>query len=117
MPIKQYIKLEMGSAGIDRLNIACATARTLDLIDRDDPLTAFVAEKVVEIGRSVVADPREIADAVVRHFRNQQQRQKAPEASIAIDEGVERQTTSTRKRTPASHVRKQKIAPGARAGP
>ena len=70
MPIRQYIKVEMGSADINRLNVAYAKAlRMLDLIDRSDPITEIVAQRVIEAGTSGVTDPQEIADAVVSHFR------------------------------------------------
>jgi hypothetical protein len=70
VPIRQYIKVEMGSADINRLNVAYAKAlRMLDLIDRSDPITEIVAQRVIEAGTSGVTDPQEIADAVVSHFR------------------------------------------------
>ena len=70
MPIRQYIKVEMGSADINRLNVAYAKAlRMLDLIDRSDPITEIVAQRVIEAGTSGVTDPQEIADTVVSHFR------------------------------------------------
>ena len=60
----------MGSADINRLNVAYAKAlRMLDLIDRSDPITEIVAQRVIEAGTSGVTDPQEIADAVVSHFR------------------------------------------------
>jgi hypothetical protein len=40
----------------------------LDLVDRNDPITDLVAEKVIDVGTSSVTDPKEIADAVVSHF-------------------------------------------------
>jgi hypothetical protein len=40
MPIRQFIKGDLGSAEINRLNIACVKAlRVLDLTDRSDPIT------------------------------------------------------------------------------
>jgi hypothetical protein len=70
MPIRQYIKVEMGSADINRLNVAYAKAlRMLDLIDRSDPVTEIVAKKVLEVGTSGVTDPQEIAEIVVSNFR------------------------------------------------
>lgn len=70
MPIKQYIKGDLGSAEINRLNVAYAkTLRVLGLVDRHDPITDLVAKKVVEVGTSCVANPQEIADIVIRHFR------------------------------------------------
>jgi hypothetical protein len=70
MPIRQYIKVEMGSADINRLNVAYAKAlRMLDLVDRSDPIAGIVAKKVIEVATSGVTDPREIAEIVVSHFR------------------------------------------------
>ena len=70
MPIRRYITVEMESAEIKRLNSAYAKAlRMLDLVDRSDPVTEIVANKVIEVGTSGVTDPQEIADAVVSHFR------------------------------------------------
>ena len=70
VPIRQYIKVEMGSADINRLNVAYAKAlRMLDLIDRSDPVTEIVAKKVLEVGTSGVTNPQEIAEIVVSNFR------------------------------------------------
>jgi hypothetical protein len=66
MPIKKFIKGKMGSAEIERLNLAYIKAlRMLDLVDRVDPVTRIVAERVIKIGTSGVTDPQEIADTVV----------------------------------------------------
>ena len=53
-----------------RLRVARLTRalRMLDLVDRNDPITDLVAEKVIDVGTSSVTDPKEIADAVVSHF-------------------------------------------------
>jgi len=51
MPIRQFIKIEMGSAEINRLNIAYAKAlRMFGLLDRCGPLTDLIGKKVVEVG-------------------------------------------------------------------
>ena len=72
MPIKHFIKGEMRSADIHRLNLAYAKAlRMLHLIDREDPLTEIIARNVVEVGTSGLIDPQQIADAVVEPFRKQ----------------------------------------------
>ena len=69
MPIRQFINGDIGSADINRLNIAYAKAlRMLHLIDRNDPVTEMVAKKVVEVGTSGVTDPQEIAVIVVKSF-------------------------------------------------
>ena len=70
MPIRRYITVEMESAEIKRLNSAYAKAlRLLDLVDRSDPVTEIVANKVIEVGTSGVTDPQEIAEIVVSNFR------------------------------------------------
>ena len=70
MPIRQYIKVEMGSADINRLNVAYAKAlRVLHLVDRRDPATEMVAKMVLDVGTSGVTDPQEIAEIVVSNFR------------------------------------------------
>jgi hypothetical protein len=80
MPIRRFIKVEMGSAEINRLNVAYARAlRMLDLVDRDDPVTDIVAEKVVEVGSSGAMDPREIADRVALYFRKTRHREDGGE--------------------------------------
>jgi hypothetical protein len=65
MPIKRYIKIKMGSAEINRLNIAYAMTK----VDCYDPFTKIVAKKVINVGTSGLTNPQGIADAVVRHFR------------------------------------------------
>jgi hypothetical protein len=72
MPIKKYINVEMGSAEIDRLNVAYAKVlRILHLVDRHDPVAEIVARKVIDVGQSSgVTDPEEVADTVARHFCN-----------------------------------------------
>ena len=69
MPIGQFIKGELGSAEVKRLDVAYATTlRMLDLTEHDDPISDIVAEKVVDVGTSGVTDPQDIADAVVGYF-------------------------------------------------
>lgn len=75
MPIRRFIKIDMESAEIDRLNVAYAKAlRMLDLVDRNDPVTEIVAEKVIEVGTSGAMDPRQIADTVAMYFRKTRHR-------------------------------------------
>jgi hypothetical protein len=73
MPVRQFVKGEMGSAEINRLNIAYAkTIRMLKLIDWSDPVSEIIAEKVFVIGTSGVTEPQEIADIVVAQFHKTQ---------------------------------------------
>ncbi|HZR72624.1 hypothetical protein [Bradyrhizobium sp.] len=69
MPIKQFTYGELASSEIDRQNIAYAkTLRMLDLVDRNDPVTSIVAEKIIKVGTSGLTDPNRIADIVAHHF-------------------------------------------------
>ena len=72
MPIRQYISVGLGSAEINRLNLAYAKAlRALGLVDRADPLTDIVARKIVELGTSDhLSDPQELADRALKEIRN-----------------------------------------------
>ena len=45
------------------------TLRALDLVDRNDPLTAMIANKVLEIGATGLKDPAEISNRAVKSFR------------------------------------------------
>ncbi len=59
----------MGSDEINRLNEAYLKAlQMLDLTDRNDPIREIVAMKIINVGRSGVINPEEIAEAVVGHF-------------------------------------------------
>jgi hypothetical protein len=70
MPIRQFIKGEMGSADINRLNVAYAKAlRMLHLTDRHDAVTEIVAKRIIDIGTSGVTDPQDIAEAVVKQLK------------------------------------------------
>jgi hypothetical protein len=69
MPIGQFITGELGSADINRLDVAYATTlRMLDLTEHDDPISDIVAKKVIDVATSGVTDPQEIADAVIGYF-------------------------------------------------
>ena len=70
MPIRHFINGDMGQAEIERLTIAFAKAlRMLDLVDRSDPITKMIGEKIVDVGTSGITDPQDIAEIVVSHFR------------------------------------------------
>ena len=45
------------------------TLRALDLVDRNDPLTAMIANKVIEIGATGLKDPAEISKRAVELLR------------------------------------------------
>ena len=42
------------------------TLRTLNLVDRNDPLTTMIASKILEIGATGLKDPAEISKRAVR---------------------------------------------------
>jgi len=42
------------------------TLRALNLVDRNDPLTAMIADKVIEIGATGLKDPIEISKRIVK---------------------------------------------------
>ena len=43
--------------------------RTLDVVDRNDPLTLMIARKVLEIGEIGLKDPAEISRRAVKSLR------------------------------------------------
>ena len=70
MPINRLLR----SSGLDPdkfelLDRAFELAfRSLGLVDRNDPMTELVAEKVIEVHELGVNDPAEIADIAVRRI-------------------------------------------------
>ena len=42
------------------------TLRALNLVDRSDPLTAMIADKIIEIGATGLKDPVEISNRAVK---------------------------------------------------
>ncbi|OKO87557.1 hypothetical protein AC629_13450 [Bradyrhizobium sp. NAS80.1] len=70
MPIRRLLRdSKLTPQEIDRLDEAYAFAlRSLDLVDRNDPLTEIVARKIIEIGASV-HDPAEIAKTALKELR------------------------------------------------
>jgi hypothetical protein len=44
------------------------TLRALNLIDRNDPLTAMIADKMIEIGATGVEDAAEISKRALKSF-------------------------------------------------
>lgn len=65
-----YTLLENTSFGpeeIERLVKAYEqTLRTLGLIDRNDPITQLVAEKIIAVGRFGIEDPTEISKLALK---------------------------------------------------
>ena len=69
MPIDRYLKDRDRSAEeVARLTSAFNLAlNSLNLVDRNDPLSDLVARKIIEVGRrDDLKEPREIADLAVK---------------------------------------------------
>ena len=68
MPINRLLK-DASPADAERLNRAFAlTLKSLELVDRNDPVCEIVARKVIEIDGSGTHEPREIADRVAQQL-------------------------------------------------
>jgi hypothetical protein len=68
MPLTRLLKgTAFGPDEIRILNEAYKSAlRSLSLVDRNDPLTEIVARKVIDLGRSGLTDPAQIATIAVK---------------------------------------------------
>ena len=68
MPIRRLLAgSKLATDEIDILTRAFDEAlRSLSLVDRNDPLTEMIAQKVIEIGATTIRDPAEIAKTVVK---------------------------------------------------
>jgi hypothetical protein len=69
MPIDRLLKdSKLPPDDIERLSQAYTfTLRSLNLVDRNDPVTEIVARKVIQIGASV-HDPVEIAEETIKRL-------------------------------------------------
>jgi hypothetical protein len=66
MPINRLLKDKRSPEEIERLNEAFNHAlNLLGVADRNDPLCDMVARKVIEVGATVISEPREIAEIAV----------------------------------------------------
>jgi hypothetical protein len=69
MPINRLLDSEVDTDEAELLNQAFDLAlRSLGLVDRNDPITELVAEKVIEVHELGVNDPAEIADIAVKRI-------------------------------------------------
>ena len=70
MPIDRLMRSsKLDPDEVELLNRAFDLAlRSLGLVDRNDPMTELVAEKVIEVHELGVNDPAEIADKAVRRI-------------------------------------------------
>ncbi|KRQ17356.1 hypothetical protein AOQ71_02410 [Bradyrhizobium manausense] len=68
MPINRLLG-NASSGDAERLRQAfAATLKSLDLVNRNDPISEIVARKVIEIDAAGTHDPDEIAKRAVREF-------------------------------------------------
>ena len=70
MSIRRFLtNAKLGPKDVERLELAYKlTLRSLNLVDRGDPLAEIVAKKVIEIDRTGVRDP-EIFAAAIKELR------------------------------------------------
>jgi hypothetical protein len=70
MPINRLLaNSKLGPDEIENLNLAFQQAlRSLDLVDRDDPLAELVARKIIGIDATGVHDATEIAKIAVKQL-------------------------------------------------
>jgi hypothetical protein len=70
MPIRRLLAgSKLGTDEIEILTQAFDKAlRLLSLVDRNDPLTEMIAEKIIQIGATNIRDPSEIAKMVVKNL-------------------------------------------------
>ena len=70
MPINRLLRgSKLDPDKVELLNRAFDLAlRSLGLVDRNDPITELVAEKVIEVHELGVNDPEEIADVAVKRI-------------------------------------------------
>ena len=57
------------------------TLRALDLVDRNDPLTTMIANKVIEIGATGLKDPAQISKRAVELLTVNLSRSRLPRTS------------------------------------
>lgn len=71
VPIRRFLtNTKLGQQEVERLELAYKLAlRSLNLVDRGDPLAESVARKVIEIGRMGVRDPEEISAVAIKELR------------------------------------------------
>jgi hypothetical protein len=70
--MRTLLKLLTGLPEGDTKPLICAyetVLRTLSLVDRDDPLTAMIAQRVVELAQSGVKDPAAISEQILQEFQ------------------------------------------------
>ncbi len=70
MPINRSLNgSNLGPEDVERLNRAYTCAlRQLRLVDRNDPITDIVAQKVIEVGATGISDPEEISRTAMKQL-------------------------------------------------
>ncbi len=71
MPINRLLNgsSALGSAEVERRNRAYTYAlRSLQLVDRNDPIVDIVARKIIEVGATGVSDPEQISKLAIKQL-------------------------------------------------
>jgi hypothetical protein len=70
MPIRSHLRnTSLTPDEIHCLNVAYKAAlRSLSLVDRNDPLTKMIADKIIEIGQGGVRDPAVISAQAIKEL-------------------------------------------------
>jgi len=69
MPINRLLANTVSLDDVKRLNLAFERAlHDLQLVDRNDPLTDIVAQKIIAVGLGGVRDPADIAESVLKEI-------------------------------------------------
>jgi hypothetical protein len=59
----------LGPEEIERLVSAYhQTLRTLNLANRDDPMTRMIAKKIIEVGQTGIRDPAQISQLTIKEL-------------------------------------------------
>jgi hypothetical protein len=76
MPLTPYLsEAAFDPQAVEVMNSAfVALCNTLQLTNREDPMTEIVARKVIDIGRTGERDPKTIHDLVLLALRDSDQR-------------------------------------------
>lgn len=76
MPLTPYLKeAAFEPKAIEAMNAAFgALCKSLQLINRDDPITEIVARKIIDIARTGELDPERLHDLVLLELKERDQR-------------------------------------------
>jgi hypothetical protein len=71
MPIRNLLKTDVAFTAEDANILAAAfeeTLKALQLVDRDDPATLLVAERIMEVAKQGERDPQRLCSTVLASF-------------------------------------------------